>query len=357
VSPHFLQLVDDTIASTIILAVAPMLGLFGGFLMWLDAYEEPRKPSFARAMVWFLVLVLALGNVAARLMYHEAATQVATSINSQIASWQPVILDNGTFDNSATSCQEPTITRYGQIPLVFEFASVPGTPMRVNVKDIPHVGTIPGEQQASDGQVYVYVDRSIPVSSYRCSVQDGVLDTRLSLTSDDLMVMYPADDGKPVGLGSYYIETELRPLGGSHLSSCVLSTATTSRNDGSPGPTTVFSVVNATENDTVTYRAKVFQATAVVESDSVKVNNAVQSDDLPFVLRDTLFDNFDGWVKLAIYKVNGLVKFLVNDRVVATFTEHDTGWVYPQLGTQAGTTTAGGTAACEFRYLRAYTTG
>jgi hypothetical protein len=43
VLPHFLQLVDGTLASTVVLATAPMLGLFVGFLMWLAAYERTEK--------------------------------------------------------------------------------------------------------------------------------------------------------------------------------------------------------------------------------------------------------------------------------------------------------------------------
>jgi hypothetical protein len=358
VSPHFLQLVDDALVSTVVLAVTPMLGLFVGFLMWLDAYEEPRRPSFARVMAWFLVFVLAVGNVAARLMYHEAATQVATSINSQIASWQPVILDNGTFDNSAQSCQEPTTTRYGQIPLVFEFAGGPDSRMAVNVDSIPHMGSFPGEWRGSDGRFYVYVDRSVSAGAYQCSIRNGLLSTRLSLPSDDLMVMYPVDDGKSVGPGAYYIETEVRPIDGSHLSSCVLATARFNVKADSPGPTAVFSVFNAIDNGIATYQAKVYQA--ISESgpdDGSKVNKVVQSGYLPFVLHDTPLDNFDGWVKFAVYKSNGTVDFLVNDRVVATFADPDTATGYPQLGTRAGTATAGGAAACEFRYLRAYSSG
>jgi hypothetical protein len=41
------------------------------------------------------------------------------------------------------------------------------------------------------------------------------------------MVMYPADGGKPLGSGPYYIETEVRAVNGSHLSSCLLATART----------------------------------------------------------------------------------------------------------------------------------
>jgi hypothetical protein len=347
VSPHFLQLVDDALVPTVVLAVTPMLGLFVGFLMWLDAYEEPRKPSFARAMVWFLVFVLAAGNFATRLMFHDTTTQFASSISGQLADWQTVILDNGTFDKSEQSCQEPTTKQYGLTPAVFKLAGGP---------DIPtEIGSNPGEQPASTGKIYVPADRSVPAGSYRCAAQEGALRTRLSLATDDLLVMYSGDGGKSVGHQTYYIETEVRPVDGSHLSSCVLATA---KFNYPPGPTTVFSVVNAIDNGVVTYRAKVFQAGA--ESGPASVTTArdvVQSEYLPFVLHDTPFDNFDGWVKFAVYKSNGTVDFLVNDRVVATFADPNTATVYPQLGTRAGTATTGGAAACGFKYLRAYSSG
>lgn len=357
VSPHFLQLVDDGLAPTGVLIALPLLGLVVGFVLWLLTHAESQKLAAVRILTWLLVWVLALANIVVRPVIYVASIQLAESVSSQLANWQPVILDNGTFDEYQQSCQDPTTTRYGGIPLVFKFAGSPAA-MRVaiNVNSIPHIGGFYGEWQASDGQRYVYVDRSIPASAYQCSIQDGLLSTRLSLPYDDLMVIYPGDDGKSVGLGAYYIETEIRPADGSQLSSCVLATAKFNVRGGeSPGPTTVFSVVNTIDNGMATYQAKIYHVN--LESGLYggnKVNNIVQSDYLPFVLHDTLLDNFNGWVKLAVYKSNNVINLLVNDRIVATFTDPGNAAVYPQLGTRAGTASTGGTASCEFRYLRAY---
>jgi hypothetical protein len=352
VEPHTLQVLDYYLSQDRSMAVS-LLGILVGCFRFI----APRKFSFSRGVVWIVVFIVAFLNISVRVVVNSDATQLATSINAQIVNWNPVILDNGNFANYEEGCNKPInptpedLARH--VPVY-----------RLDQDPIPdYIGGYPGERENGANQAYVPADRTVSKDEYQCAQVDGVLRTGLSQTKDDVMVMYPPDRGKPVGYGSYYIETEVHPIGGSHISSCLLGTS----QPGSPDEVTAFSIVNANRNDRQGYVAKVFHAHYYVEPNAanvteppVSMNDVVQSSDfLPFVLRSSLLDDddYNVWTKLAVYKSSGKVSFLVNDRVAVTFEDRDTFETFPRLATRAGTASAGGTAACEFRYLRAYSAG